>query len=164
LKSGGTAFRPGWNAFGSREIMMQIPQRIAKDIVPKMTSVQEIVKKSIIAQGSGEIEYHHQVLMIEYPSEPGLPTRATYYTPTWEDIMAKDWVLTPSEFSNLDMLVNEHDELSDRLEKMLIYMSTKSFFNQPKCYQEIVEKKYNALQIYLNVLNEDIRFESNCIG
>jgi len=45
--------------------MMQIPQRIAKDIVPKMTSVQDIVKPKINTVGSGEIEYHHQVIIIE---------------------------------------------------------------------------------------------------
>ena len=48
---------------------MQIPQRIAKDIVPKMTSVQDSVKPKISTVGSGEIEYHDQVIIIEFVDE-----------------------------------------------------------------------------------------------
>ena len=33
LKNGGTAQRIAWDVTGDKEIMMQIPQRIAKDIV-----------------------------------------------------------------------------------------------------------------------------------
>ena len=33
LRHGGTAARQAWDVLGNKEIMMQIPQRIAKDIV-----------------------------------------------------------------------------------------------------------------------------------
>lgn len=36
-----------WAEDGDKEIMMQIPQRIGKDIVPKMTSVQESIKPKL---------------------------------------------------------------------------------------------------------------------
>lgn len=96
LKSGGIANRQAWDVLGDKQIMMQIPQRISKDIVPKMTSVQDIVKPLISTIGSGEIEYHHQVLIIEFTDDEKTPARATYYIPTWEDIMAEDWrILQP---------------------------------------------------------------------
>ena len=94
LRHGGTAARQAWDVSGNKEIMMQIPQRIAKDIVPKMTSVQEIVKPKIGTVGSGEIEYHDQVIIIEFVDDEKTPARATYYIPTWEDIFADDWRLT----------------------------------------------------------------------
>ena len=66
---GVTAQRIAWDVTGDKEIMMQIPQRIAKDIVPKMTSVQDIVKPKINTVGSSEIEYHHQVIIIEFKDD-----------------------------------------------------------------------------------------------
>ena len=105
LKNGGTAQRIAWDVNGDKEIMMQIPQRIAKDIVPKMTSVQDIVKPKIGTVGSGEIEYHHQVLIIEFKDDGKTPARATYYIPTWEDIMADDWRLTQPADSYIARMV-----------------------------------------------------------
>lgn len=91
LKNGGTAARQSWDVLGDKEIMMQIPQRISKDIVPKMTSLQESIKPKISTVGSGEIEYHDQVIIIEFKDDEKTPARATYYIPTWEDIFADDW-------------------------------------------------------------------------
>ena len=34
LRHGGTAARQAWDVLGNKEVMMQIPQRIAKDVVP----------------------------------------------------------------------------------------------------------------------------------
>ena len=164
LKSGGTAYRPGWNGYGDMEIMMQIPQRIAKDIVPKMTSVQDKVKKAISASGSGEIEYHHQVLMIDFPLEPGSPTRATYYIPTWEDIMAEDWIIMQGEFSYLDSLVTERDELTSRSESILSYLGTKAFFDRPKNMQNALIRRYDIMKEYINILDEMIKIESTANG
>lgn len=65
LKHGGTATRQAWND-KNIEVMMQIPQRIAKEIVPKMTSVQESIKPKISTVGNGEIEYRDQVLIITF--------------------------------------------------------------------------------------------------
>ena len=94
LKNGGTAQRIAWHVEGDKEIIMQIPQRIAKGIVPKMTSVQDHIKPKLSTVGSGEIEYHDQVLIITFTDDGKTPARATYYIPTWEDIMADDWRLS----------------------------------------------------------------------
>ena len=118
LKNGGTAQRIAWDVTGDKEIMMQIPQRIAKDIVPKMTSVQDIVKPKIGTVGSGEIEYHHQVLIIEFKDDEKTPARATYYIPTWEDIMADDWRLAQPADSYKARMKAEYDELNDRTVKL----------------------------------------------
>ena len=93
LKKGRTAQRIAWDVEGDKEIMMQIPQRIAKEIVPKMTSVQNSIKPKLTAVGSGEIEYHDQVIIISFTNDGKTPARATYYIPTWEDIFADDWRL-----------------------------------------------------------------------
>ena len=94
LKNGGTASRQAWDVRGDMEVMMQIPQCISKDIVPKMTSVQEYIKPKINTVGSGEIEYHDQVIIITFVDDEKTPARATYYIPTWEDIFADDWRLS----------------------------------------------------------------------
>lgn len=97
LKKGGTACRMAWDVRGDFEIMMQVPSRISKDIVPRMTSLQEGIKPKIGTVGSGEIEYHDQVLIIEFTDDGVTPARATYYIPTWEDIFADDWRVTLEE-------------------------------------------------------------------
>lgn len=81
IKNGGTARRMSWAEDGDKEIMMQIPQRISKDIVPKMTSVQESIKPKLSTVGSGEIEYHDQVIIITFTDDGMTPARATYYVP-----------------------------------------------------------------------------------
>ena len=48
---------------------MQIPQCIAKDVVPKMTSLPAAIKPKISTVGSGEISYHDQVLMITFTDD-----------------------------------------------------------------------------------------------
>ena len=90
LKNGGTARRESWGE--NIEIMMQKPARISKDVVPKMTSLQESIKPKISTVGSGEIEYHDQVLIITFTDDGKTPARATYFIPTWEEIFAEDWV------------------------------------------------------------------------
>lgn len=70
---------------------MQIPQCIAKDVVPKMTSLPESIKPKISTVGSGEISYHDQVIMITFTDDGKTPASATYYIPSWEDILAEDW-------------------------------------------------------------------------
>ncbi len=70
---------------------MQIPQCIAKDVVPKMTSLPASIKPKISTVGSGEISYHDQVIMITFTDDGKTPASATYYIPSWEDILAEDW-------------------------------------------------------------------------
>ena len=96
LKKGGHASRSVWH--DNKEIVMQIPQCIAKDVVPKMTSLPAAIKPKISTVGNGEISYHDPVLMITFTDDEKTPASATYYIPTWEDILAEDWnCLTPAE-------------------------------------------------------------------
>lgn len=77
---------------------MQIPQCIAKDVVPKMTSLPAAIKPKISTVGSGEISYHDQVIMITFTDDGKTPASATYYIPSWEDILAEDWsCITPAD-------------------------------------------------------------------
>ncbi len=92
LKNGGSARRLAWNE--NKEIVMQIPQRIDKTIVPKMTSLPASIKSMISTVGSGEISYHDQVLIVTFTDNESTPATATYYIPTWEDIFAEDWITT----------------------------------------------------------------------
>lgn len=141
LKKGGSAARASWT--GNKEIVMQIPQCIAKDIVPKMTSLPASIKPKIETVGSGEISYHDQVLMIAFTDDGKTPASATYYIPTWEDIMAEDWRCTTpvvgkikdnrpvteriktfdDACNELRIRANEGDELADKLIKDLTMLS-----------------------------------------
>ena len=71
---------------------------IAKDVVPKMTSLPAAIKPKISTVGSGEISYHDQVIMITFTDDGKTPASATYYIPSWEDILAEDWsCITPAD-------------------------------------------------------------------
>lgn len=164
LKNGGTAQRIAWDVNGDKEIMMQIPQRIAKDIVPKMTSVQDIVKPKIGTVGSGEIEYHHQVLIIEFKDDEKTPARATYYIPTWEDIMAYDWRLTQPADSYIARMVNEREELNDKVEKLNKFFSSTIFNSLPDNKKVLMERQYKLMAEYVEVLDERIKLENTAQG
>lgn len=86
LNDGKSFTREAWikNIF----ITTQVPQTIAKGIVPRMTSLPDAAKRLISSYGNGELSYHDQVLLVTVDS----PSCATSYFPTWEDIFANDWV------------------------------------------------------------------------
>ena len=159
LKNGGTAQRIAWDVNGDKEIMMQIPQRIAKDIVPKMTSVQEIVKPKINTVGSGEIEYHHQVLIIEFKDDEKTPARATYYIPTWEDIMADDWRLTQPADSYKARMVAEFKELDDRTTKLDAFFKSTIYQSLSEEQKVLMERQFKAMAEYREVLGKRIELE-----
>ena len=75
-------------SFNRQFIVMQIPQFISGEIVPKMTSLPESAK---LACNNG-IAYHDQVLICTWDSELGTYT-ATSYVPTWEDIFDESWTI-----------------------------------------------------------------------
>lgn len=164
LKNGGTAQRIAWDVNGDKEIMMQIPQRIAKDIVPKMTSVQDIVKPKINTVGSGEIEYHHQVLIIEYKDDENTPARATYYIPTWEDIMADDWRLTQTADSYIARMVTECEDLAIKAMKLNAFFGTETFDNLPDNKKALMERQHQLMNEYVEVLDERIKLENTAQG
>ena len=159
LKNGGTAQRIAWDVTGDKEIMMQIPQCIAKDIVPKMTSVQEIVKPKINTVGSGEIEYHHQVIIIEFKDDEKTPARATYYIPTWEDIMADDWRLTQPVESYKARMKNEWQELEDKAEKLKQFFHSQTFNDLPKEKRDLMMEQYDAMVLYSTKLGQRCELE-----
>jgi len=164
LKNGGTAQRIAWDVNGDKEIMMQIPQRISKEIVPKMTSVQQGIKPKISTVGSGEIEYHDQVLLIEFKDDEKTPARATYFIPTWEDIFADDWRLTQAEGSYIDRMVNECEELKDKIEKLNRFFSTPIFNGLPERKKVLMESQHGLMIEYVEVLEERIKLESTAQG
>lgn len=88
LMEGALVRRAVWN--DGVFAVMQIPQAIEKDIVPRMTSLPPAAKEAIGETENGTIRYHDQVLRVD-PNMAG-GASATYYTPTWEDIFADDWM------------------------------------------------------------------------
>ena len=159
LKNGGTAQRIAWDVTGDKEIMMQIPQRIAADIVPKMTSVQEIVKPKIGTVGSGEIEYHHQVIIIEFKDDEKTPARATYYIPTWEDIMADDWRMTQPADSYKARMQTEVMELEDKAEKLKQFFYSQIYNDLPKEKRDLMMEQYDAMVLYSTKLRQRCELE-----
>ena len=159
LKNGGTAQRIAWDVNGDKEIMMQIPQRIAKDIVPKMTSVQDIVKPKIGTVGSGEIEYHHQVLIIEFKDDEKTPARATYYIPTWEDIMADDWRLTQPADSFVLRMEDEIAEVEERAGKLCAFFKSPIFEGLSDKKKELMHEQYDAMILYSTKVGQRLELE-----
>lgn len=92
LKDGACCARTSSDFWRDKYIVMQIPAKISKDIVPRMTSLTDSAKMRIGTIGGGEIHYENQVLLLQYKDDGATPTRATYYQPTWDDILAEDWV------------------------------------------------------------------------
>lgn len=84
----GEAVTNGSMSNKSQHIVRQIPQVVPGSVVPKMTSLPESGKQ-LCDLG---IEYHDQVLLLEWDNEKGI-TRATSYVPTWEDIFREDWTI-----------------------------------------------------------------------
>ena len=159
LKNGGTAQRIAWDVNGDKEIMMQIPQRIAKDIVPKMTSVQESVKPMINTVGSGEIEYHDQVIIIEFVDDEKTPARATYYIPTWEDIFADDWRLTQTADSFVLRMEDEIAEVEERAGKLCAFFKSPIFEKLSDKKKELMRQQHEAMRKYLDVLGKRCALE-----
>lgn len=91
LKAGSTCTRTSEPYWHDKYIVMQVPANIPKEIVPKMTSLTDSAKMRVGTIGSGEIHYENQVLLLQFKDDGVTPTRATYYMPTWDDILAEDW-------------------------------------------------------------------------
>jgi hypothetical protein len=94
LKKGCVYTRHATVSWYGKFIVMQIPQTIPADIVPKMTSLPDQVKGILGAMGDGSISYHDQVLIVE-ANDNCKKSHATYYIPTWEDLFAEDWIAIP---------------------------------------------------------------------
>ena len=134
LKKGGHASRSTWH--DNQEIVMQIPQCIAKDVVPKMTSLPAAIKPKISTVGSGEISYHDQVIMITFTDDGKTPASATYYIPSWED------------FEDACDDLNRRAQAGDKLANDLM---TDLQFNSPRTPDLLA---YIQLRIITYALNE----------
>jgi hypothetical protein len=159
LKNGGTAARQAWDVRGDMEVMMQIPQRISKDIVPKMTSVQEHIKPKINTVGSGEIEYHDQVIIITFVDDEKTPARATYYFPTWEDIFADDWRLSEPYDAYKHHMTAESEQLNGEIDDLKQFFRSPLFESLPEENQLLMKRQCEAMGTYYDILQERIKLE-----
>jgi hypothetical protein len=92
LKNGCTYTRSAAPSWHGKFIVMQIPQTVSADVVPKMTSLPDQAKDILGRMGDGSISYHDQVLIVE-TNDNCEKSHATYYIPTWEDLFAEDWIV-----------------------------------------------------------------------
>lgn len=65
-------------------IFAQVPANINKEIIPKMQSLPDVVKREIIELGFTSLDYQNQICKFDN----GI---ITYYTPTGNEIFADDW-------------------------------------------------------------------------
>ena len=85
LKEGKLVEREGWNGKGMF-IMKQIPAEIGLDIIPKMQSVQDSLKKELLYRGI-TLKYNNQLLLIQPDGT------ADSWNASSTDIFAEDWVI-----------------------------------------------------------------------
>jgi len=69
-------------------IVCHIPQTVPADVVPKMNSIPQTLKR--LAE-ERSIAFHDQVLLLEWDKKNDGNYLATAYIPTWEDIFREDW-------------------------------------------------------------------------
>lgn len=65
-------------------IFAQIPANINEEIIPKMQSLPEVVKREITEAGITSLSYQNQICKFDNGN-------ITYYTPTGNEIFADDW-------------------------------------------------------------------------
>lgn len=159
LKNGGTASRQAWDVKGDMEVMMQIPQRISKDIVPKTTSVQEHIKPKINTVGSGEIEYHDQVIIITFVDDEKTPARATYYIPTWEDIFADDWRLSEPADAYKHNLIAANEQLHENTNEIKQFICSPLFENLSEEEQLLMKRQCEVMDKLFDIRKEIIKLE-----
>nr|DAW35358.1 MAG TPA: Protein of unknown function (DUF2829) [Caudoviricetes sp.] len=84
LKAGLAVRRKGWNDKGLF-IVKQVPAHITGNIIPKMLSLPQSVKKILMNRENPHIDYTNQLLIINSDG------RADSWTPSSSDIFAEDW-------------------------------------------------------------------------
>lgn len=65
-------------------IFVQVPANINEEIIPKMQSLPDVVKREIIEAGITSLSYQNQICKFDNGD-------ITYYTPTSDEIFANDW-------------------------------------------------------------------------
>lgn len=90
LKDGRMIAREGWNGKGMF-VFMQVPSNIAKDIVPKMQSLPESVKKEFQKRFDSETE---QISEIYYSNQLAIVNKSNLingWVASVSDSLANDW-------------------------------------------------------------------------
>ena len=91
LKEGKMVRRHMWSS-NQKFVFMQVPSIVKKEVVPKMTSLPEAVKKEFMrllndpSFQQAEIYYSDQLAMVQSS------LLITGYSPTVSDCLANDWV------------------------------------------------------------------------
>ena len=67
-------------------IFAQVPAKIEKETIQKMTSLPPVVKAILEDDSAEELSYRHQIVM----SYKGM---VSYYTPSGDDLWADDWLV-----------------------------------------------------------------------
>lgn len=65
-------------------IFTQVPANINEEIIPKMQSLPDVVKREIIEAGITSLSYQNQICKFDNGN-------ITYYTPSGNEIFADDW-------------------------------------------------------------------------
>ena len=65
-------------------IFAQVPANINEEIIPKMQSLPEVVKREITEAGFTSLSYQNQICKFDNGN-------ITYYTPTSDEIFTDDW-------------------------------------------------------------------------
>lgn len=85
LKQGKKVARAGWNGKGLF-IFKQIPANIGLDIIPKMQSVPQSVKDTMIERGQ-HLNYRNQCVIVNTDGD------VDNWTPSISDAFAEDWMI-----------------------------------------------------------------------
>ena len=91
LKNGDCVYRKSWTGSEKLFIFKQAPSRIPGEIVPKMTSLPEQVKKQFMATF---VDERLQISSIYYSDQlavVGLYNKIDSYSVSADDIFANDW-------------------------------------------------------------------------
>lgn len=90
LRNGERLTNASLSKFGGY-IVRQIPQSVAADVIPKMTSLPDSAKDAIM-RGGGDLRFFDQVLVVyrDYMAEG---YKATSWAPSCFDLFREDWTI-----------------------------------------------------------------------
>lgn len=168
VKLGGLAARESWESEGKdRMITMLRANHLPDEVVGNMTSM-SIPAISTIRDYLTGIEFHHQVLQIDFSSglmpEKEPHTRATNYTPTWEDILAEDWYMDGGLEPHLERMLVERKELSEGLKKLGHFLCGEEGKELPAEKRELLERQQDVMEQYLSILEQRIKSEDTVLN
>ncbi len=176
MKNGHLVSREGWNGKGLF-VFMQVPSEVPAAIVPKMSSLPPAVK-SLLHERSVPIRYSNQFAIIQPDST------INGWTPSPSDAAAVDWCIHPIP-EGLDFTVapvaetagtatplppvpddglpdwkrrvlNEHADLSDKVEKLHAFLSNGNDHELPEAELDRLCQQRDLMRQYRGVLEARI--------